>query len=127
MQTISFLKFRLQESGLGSQDFLTEKPWKLKKMLESFLHQGKKTTSVSGNLETKKRQFFCKFLYPRTRMKIFARIRIRQKKCRSETLLLNLEITRVYRMTLLGRSMNPMTSLISPAAKLVSLTEDSIR
>ena len=31
MQTISFLLFRLQESGLGSQDILSEKPWKLKK------------------------------------------------------------------------------------------------
>ena len=30
MQTISFLLFRLQESGLGSQDILKEKPWKLK-------------------------------------------------------------------------------------------------
>ena len=48
MQTISFLLFRLQESGLGSQDILLEKPWKLKKknMLESFLHQGKKATYV---------------------------------------------------------------------------------
>ena len=35
--------FRLQKSGLGSQD----KPWKLKKnLLESFLHQGKKATYV---------------------------------------------------------------------------------
>ena len=31
MQTISYLLFRLQESGLGSQDILSEKPWKLKK------------------------------------------------------------------------------------------------
>ena len=31
MQKISFLLFRLQESGLGSQDILSEKPWKLKK------------------------------------------------------------------------------------------------
>ena len=31
MQTISFLLFRLQESGLGSQDILSEKLWKLKK------------------------------------------------------------------------------------------------
>ena len=31
MQTISFLLFRLQESGLGSQDILSEKPWKPKK------------------------------------------------------------------------------------------------
>ena len=47
MQTISFLLFRLQEPGLGSQDILSEKPWKLKKnMLESFLHQGKKATYV---------------------------------------------------------------------------------
>ena len=59
MQTISFLLCRLQESGLGSQDILSEKLWKLKKnMLESFLHQGKKATyvflsSVSGNLEPK--------------------------------------------------------------------------
>ena len=29
MQTTSFLLFRLQESGLGSQDILLEKPWKL--------------------------------------------------------------------------------------------------
>ena len=28
MQTISFLLFRLQESGLGSQDILSEKAWK---------------------------------------------------------------------------------------------------
>ena len=38
MQIISFLlfEFRLQESGLGSQDILSEKPWKLtKNMLES--------------------------------------------------------------------------------------------
>ena len=41
------MMFRLQESGLGSQDILSEKPWKLKKnMLESFLHQGKKATYV---------------------------------------------------------------------------------
>ena len=49
MQTISFLLFRLQESGLGSQDILSEMPWRLKKnknMLESFLHQGKKPTYV---------------------------------------------------------------------------------
>ena len=47
MQTISFFLFRLQESGLGSQDILSEKPWKLtKKKLESFLHQGKKATCV---------------------------------------------------------------------------------
>ena len=47
MQTISFLLFRLQKSGLGSQDILSEKTWKLKKnMLESFLHQGKKATYV---------------------------------------------------------------------------------
>ena len=32
MQTISFLMFKLQESGLGSQDILSEKPWKLKKI-----------------------------------------------------------------------------------------------
>ena len=31
MQTISFLLFRLQESGLGSQDILSEKPWELTK------------------------------------------------------------------------------------------------
>ena len=33
MQIISFLlfEFRLQESGLGSQDILSENPWKLKK------------------------------------------------------------------------------------------------
>ena len=31
MQTKSFLLFRLQESGLGSQDIFSEKPWKLKK------------------------------------------------------------------------------------------------
>ena len=30
-ETISFLLFRLQESGLGTQDILSEKPWKLKK------------------------------------------------------------------------------------------------
>ena len=51
MQTISFLLFRLQESGLGLQDILSEKPWKLKKniyiyMLESFLNQWKKATYV---------------------------------------------------------------------------------
>ena len=48
MQTNSFLLFRLQELGLRSQDILSEKPWKLKKkkMLESFLHQGKKATYV---------------------------------------------------------------------------------
>ena len=34
MQTISFLLFRLEESGLGSQDILSEKK---KNMLESFL------------------------------------------------------------------------------------------
>ena len=28
MQTISFLLFRLQESGLSSQDILSEKSWK---------------------------------------------------------------------------------------------------
>ena len=38
MQTISFLKFRLQESGLGSQDILSEKPWEKK--------TGKKTAGV---------------------------------------------------------------------------------
>ena len=47
MQTISLLLFRLQESGLGSQDILSEKPWKLEKnMLESFLHRGKMATYV---------------------------------------------------------------------------------
>ena len=45
MQTISFLLFRLQESGLSSQDILSGKSWK-KKMLESFLPQGKKATFV---------------------------------------------------------------------------------
>ena len=46
MQTISFLLFRLQESGLVSQDILSEKPWKQKKMLESFSHKGRKVTYV---------------------------------------------------------------------------------
>ena len=32
MQTISFLLFKLQVSGLGSQDILSEKPWKRKKI-----------------------------------------------------------------------------------------------
>ena len=32
MQTISFLLFRLQELELGSQDILSEKPWKQKKI-----------------------------------------------------------------------------------------------
>ena len=31
MQTISFLLFRPQESGLGSQDILSENPWNIKK------------------------------------------------------------------------------------------------
>ena len=30
MLIISFLLFRLQESGLGSQDILSEKPWELR-------------------------------------------------------------------------------------------------
>ena len=48
MLTISFLLFRLQESGLGSQDILSEKPSKLKKKLQLFifLHQGKNATYV---------------------------------------------------------------------------------
>ena len=32
MQTISFLLFRPQESGLGSQDILSENPWNIKKI-----------------------------------------------------------------------------------------------
>ena len=49
----AFLLFRLEESGLGSQDILSEKPWNLKKnMLESFLHEGKKADP----------QYFCETL-----------------------------------------------------------------
>ena len=64
MQTISFLLFRLQESGLGSQDILSEKPWKLEKKYAGIIftsgEKGKNTffcvclSSVSGNLEPKK-------------------------------------------------------------------------
>ena len=36
MQTISFLLSRLRESGLGLQDILSEKPWKLKKGKNDF-------------------------------------------------------------------------------------------
>ena len=58
MQTTSFLLFRLQESGLGSQDILSEKTWKLKKnMLESFLHEGKIATYVFFVLIIRFRQF----------------------------------------------------------------------
>ena len=49
MQTISFLLFRLQESGLGSQDILSEKPWKLKKNAGIIFTSGEK-----GNI-----CFFC--------------------------------------------------------------------
>ena len=53
MQTISFFLFRLQESGLGSQDILSEKPWEL----ESFLNQGKKATYFFCVLIIRFRQF----------------------------------------------------------------------
>ena len=54
MQTISFLLYRLQESGLGSQDILSEKK---KKMLKSFLQQGKMATYVFFELIIRFRQF----------------------------------------------------------------------
>ena len=46
MQTISFLLFRLQESGLGLQDILSEKPWKLTKISEIIITSGEKATNV---------------------------------------------------------------------------------
>ena len=46
MQTISFLLFRLQESGLGSQDILSKKPGKLKKKAGIIFTSGKKATYV---------------------------------------------------------------------------------
>ena len=46
MQTISFLLFRLQESGLGSQDILSEKPWKLEKKYAGIIF----TPGEKGNL-----------------------------------------------------------------------------
>ena len=46
MQTISFLLFRLQESGLGSQDILSEKPWKLKKKYAVIIF----TSGKKGNI-----------------------------------------------------------------------------
>ena len=63
MQTISFLLFRLQESGLGSQDILSEMPWRLKKKYAGIIFaSGEKAnicmflcqSFVSGNLEPKK-------------------------------------------------------------------------
>ena len=71
MQTISFLLFRLQESGLGLQDILSEKPWKLKKnkiCLTHFFHQGKSQHMVGDTPRIR----------IRIRMTIF-RIRIRKK------------------------------------------------
>ena len=48
MQTISFLLLTLQESGLGSQDILSKKPWELKEKKNAgiILHQRKKATYV---------------------------------------------------------------------------------
>ena len=49
MQTISFLLFRLLESRLGSQDILSEKPWKLKKRKKNagiIFTSGEKATYV---------------------------------------------------------------------------------
>ena len=48
MQIISFLlfEFRLQESGLGSQDILSEKPWKLEKKYAEIIF----TSGEKGNI-----------------------------------------------------------------------------
>ena len=83
MQTISFLLFRLQESGLGSQDILSKKPWKLKKnMLESFLHEGGKRQHMVFCINHPFRAIWSRFFFSipdtlriRILMKIFARIR----------------------------------------------------
>ena len=54
------MMFRLQESGLGSQDILSEKPWKLRKKYWNLIFKsGKKgdicfLSFVSGNLGPKK-------------------------------------------------------------------------
>ena len=82
MQTISFLLFRLQESGLESQDILSEKPWKLKKKIcwHHFCIRGKKQHMFFLCLIIRFRHFFPLPLDThriRVRMKIFARIRIR--------------------------------------------------
>ena len=46
MQTISSLLFRLQESGLGSQDNLSEKPWESKKKYAEIIF----TSGEKGNI-----------------------------------------------------------------------------
>ena len=46
MQTISFLLFKLQVSGLGSQDILSEKPWKRKKIYAGIIF----TSEEKGNI-----------------------------------------------------------------------------
>ena len=62
MQTISFLLFRLHESSLGSQDILSEKPWKLEKKIcwNHFYIRGKRQHTGCP----KKRPFF--ILNPKT-------------------------------------------------------------
>ena len=62
MQTISFLLFRLEESGLGSQYILSEKPWKLKKKYAGIIF----TSGEKGNIQgVPKNAPFC-ILNPKT-------------------------------------------------------------
>ena len=56
--------FRLQESGLGSQDILSEKPWKLKRknMLDHFYIRGKRQHTFKAIWSRKNfHKFFFKF------------------------------------------------------------------
>ena len=57
MQTISFLLFRLQESGLGSQDILSEKPWKLKKKYAGIIFTSRERQHMFFVLIIRFRQF----------------------------------------------------------------------
>ena len=57
MQTISFLLFGLQESGLVSQDILSEKPWKRKKYAEIIFTSGEKGNICFLVLINRFRQF----------------------------------------------------------------------
>ena len=109
MQTTSFLLFRLQESGLGSQDILLEKPWKLWKKYAGIIFTLRENSNIcffvliirfrqfgadffsSNYLKVVRNYLKCEknclknYFTPftpstRIRMKIFAWIRICKKK-----------------------------------------------
>ena len=109
MQTTSFLLFRLQESGLGSQDILLEKPWKLWKKYAGIIFTLRENSNIcffvliirfrqfgadffsSNYLKVVRNYLKCgknflkNYFFPftpstRIRMKIFAWIRICKKK-----------------------------------------------